>query len=1233
MLRYSLFVFFCSLMLAGFAQVNKRYYYDKDRKPSTIQEASYYRDISYDAGGKPAGRVRDYYIGGQKQWEGHLSTDKPVEIKEDTCTWYYRNGQISKKAFFIRDKTQGPFVSFYENGQVKERYNYVNGKQHGSQVSFYQNGNIYQKYNCTDGVLDGERVEYFEDGNQIRQHGLYVNGKPDGKHVYYHSPGVLYKTEYYKDSLPVDTWLEYNEDGKLQMQQSFSDGLAEGKKLEYDRKGQLYSEEQYHKGRLDGIAYYCSADGKTILQKTYRNGREEGEALFYYPSGLINKRVMYQHGSRVSEAEYSETGALEKVCRYPDTGEITCIYYFPDGKKKGEECVRGGSLYTSAWYDENGRLLNEQVPDTVLIHPAKDNINCLYGFKNHKNEWVIKPQYTYYTVCGNYFLTDGKGVIDYQGKTILPSVYDQVRPGQVCDKSYRKREQGFFIFYHEQEPVFVVSKDNHWGIVNIRNEIILPIEYDEIEDTGDSVKIIKKGNLYGLADAQGLLLKPTYPFLQRSMAAGYFTFSKAEIQKDSVRISHTGLINTNGKVLIPTIFANFLFPYNSNLILATRDSIVSLYDLNGKLIIAAVRTKPGRAYEDFFNSRGVAAISKNGKWGVINQNGQLILPLKYDSVAIIDSYQSDKENTLAATAVRKGKWTGVRKDGGKTKVEYQSMLPVLLAGQEGYDSFYRFGVLAGRNGKYGVADDKDSVWVPFVYDTASIAYSEKMGQNVIWLTRNNETRVYSTLDLHTPLAPEDVETILPPDLASFVTPMPEIESGEIPVVTTSHKVGLYDLQKNKFILDTIYDAAAFPGEIMNLGWVKNFQSHETDEGEGDQSFSDAGSETFIKGGWHLVDFEKDTVYSGEFDYPAKMEDSVFVVYQNGLAGLLNVTGTLLIPCEYSEIEKRRNIYYLHQEEKLGLSDAAGHVLVESVYTRLSGFLRGYSLFEKDEKWGVIDINGNEIIPASAKEPGQLESGLKELGLDEDDLSQLAIYNSINQAPVSVSYSNMELLDEYFHRHTDLRRKNLLHKQIENLAEENKGDGDYGTYCSHPGWITFAEEENPLHLVYDAGKWGEIDFENFCSSHTKEIEVSILGIGKNYLSCSLISTNNYTASRGMGTSQTSVNFYTWQIVSGDSLRILSLYDLVEEGEATDRKLNSLLITAIQKLENVELDCSNPEAYLSMVSERFALTDEGLTFYLYNEHDLNFYNPEAEIALFIPYAELKPIINKKGILADK
>ena len=180
---------------------------------------------------------------------------------------------------------------------------------------------------------------------------------------------------------------------------------------------------------------------------------------------------------------------------------------------------------------------------------------------------------------------------------------------------------------------------------------------------------------------------------------------------------------------------------------------------------------------------------------------------------------------------------------------------------------------------------------------------------------------------------------------------------------------------------------------------------------------------------------------------------------------------------------------------------------------------------------------------------------------------------------------------------------------------------------------FTQEENPLHLVYDVGKWGEIDFENYCSSHTKEIEANILGIGKNYLSCSLITTENYSQSRGMGTSETSVNFYTWQIVSADSLRLLSMYDLVEEGEATDKKLNALLISAIQKLENVELDCSDPEAYLSQVSERFAVTNEGLMFFLYNEHELNYYNPEAEIPLLIPYAELKSIINKKGILGDR
>src|SRR5262245_20011779 len=69
-------------------------YFDADWKPSKKEDAAYYRKIRYDANGKPAGLVRDYYISGKLQWIGKLLSDNP-ETNDSVCIWFYENGKRS----------------------------------------------------------------------------------------------------------------------------------------------------------------------------------------------------------------------------------------------------------------------------------------------------------------------------------------------------------------------------------------------------------------------------------------------------------------------------------------------------------------------------------------------------------------------------------------------------------------------------------------------------------------------------------------------------------------------------------------------------------------------------------------------------------------------------------------------------------------------------------------------------------------------------------------------------------------------------------------------------------------------------------------------------------------------------------------------------------------------------------------------------------------------------------
>ena len=68
------------------------YDYDWKEVPDT-NKAEFYRSINY-ASDKPDGIVTDYYLNGNKQWEGYLIKDRPEDLHEGKSNYFCENGKI-----------------------------------------------------------------------------------------------------------------------------------------------------------------------------------------------------------------------------------------------------------------------------------------------------------------------------------------------------------------------------------------------------------------------------------------------------------------------------------------------------------------------------------------------------------------------------------------------------------------------------------------------------------------------------------------------------------------------------------------------------------------------------------------------------------------------------------------------------------------------------------------------------------------------------------------------------------------------------------------------------------------------------------------------------------------------------------------------------------------------------------------------------------------------------------
>ena len=142
-MKYTLIFLSLVFNTSLFAQ-QKKEYYDERWKPVDSSQASYYRLITYDENGNPSGIVRDFYITGEKQWEGQFSYIDKLgngnDVKEGLCTWYYKNGKMSARGFFVNGKVDGTYKTWFESGARKSEIQYNNGVLHGMFITWFESG-------------------------------------------------------------------------------------------------------------------------------------------------------------------------------------------------------------------------------------------------------------------------------------------------------------------------------------------------------------------------------------------------------------------------------------------------------------------------------------------------------------------------------------------------------------------------------------------------------------------------------------------------------------------------------------------------------------------------------------------------------------------------------------------------------------------------------------------------------------------------------------------------------------------------------------------------------------------------------------------------------------------------------------------------------------------------------------------------------------------------------------
>jgi hypothetical protein len=677
-----------------------------------------------------------------------------------------------------------------------------------------------------------------------------------------------------------------------------------------------------------------------------------------------------------------------------------------------------GQFYTRDYYDAGLYKIIElehqfgvtKYLDTII--PTKwDQIESVYP-DNTKN-YVVKKGTSY-------------GLINEKDSLIYEVIYDSITP--VSDEKYRcKHHLELFKFYKNDSvgignvtgkwvlkpknetvelmyhrwhcpqyyAVYKVGKNGSFGVRDSRDNIYVPIQYDELYDykevdlpvvshyshENDVIIKAKKGDSLFVFNRKRIVIRSDFEEIQTLWSEGDFSHFKFKrngkwgvIRKkdtvvanlyDEIALEHSypryykvkldelyGVVNANGKEIVPIKFEG-VNRLSDSCFQVEFNHFINLYDVHGNLVL-------NNRVEKLKKLEGEMVLLKGPLgYGLYNTRmNKMIGDFDHDYPAyLFEDRGADwrHKNMMLYSLAKYGKFGAIGYD-GELLIPYKYDEPILLKYEKGSDPYF---LLKTSDSIFHMRSENDIVG--FAKDE-EIDYRYWRKKLLLVSKKTTTPYVYKV-----GLRNEKGGVIVPNEYRNIFVDIVDSDTLFLATLKDSTLTFYKDSIKGKTItVDMAFQSRTQDVHTRNgdLRGKINLKGEWVTEPrlETYKVFTNGVKIGLNRKGRYSF-FDKDDKRMDAFEYHSVMvlDGGIVQAKKHAKTGILDSLGKEIIPFIHAKIKVYDSIYAAKKSKYYALFDKEGKRLTDYAYSKVKYQYKNMVCVRMKDRFGIVDLNGKELL--------------------------------------------------------------------------------------------------------------------------------------------------------------------------------------------------------------------------------------------------------------------------------